>query len=96
MGRPGSNYYQLGPLIAESTEASIALLSRALSGLEDYPVVVDVLKDKEELISWLVAQGFTQQRELIRMNHRDNWIQVKLIFLSIIQKEEAGIPIFLW
>ena len=75
MGRPGSNYYQLGPLIAESTEASIALLSRALSGLEDYPVVVDVLKDKEELISWLVAQGFTQQRELIRMHYLDNWIQ---------------------
>lgn len=90
MGRPGSNYHQLGPLIAESSETSIALLSKALSCLEGVPVVVDILKDKEDVISWLHAQGFTQQRELIRMYYRDNLIQGNALQQFLISGPELG------
>lgn len=71
-GRPGTNYYQLGPLAATSTEAAISLLAAALPELSDRPVVVDLLHDKEQLRTWLQSQGFVQQREFIRMYYRNN------------------------
>src|SRR5690606_656496 len=90
MGRPGTNYYQLGPLIAESTEASIALLSNALSALEGIPVVVDILTDKKDLIGWLNTQGFNPQRELIRMYYRKNLIQGNVRQQFLISGPELG------
>lgn len=71
-GRPGTNYYQLGPLIATSTDMAISLLTAALPELSDRSVVVDLLQDKKELNAWLRSQGFVQQRELIRMYYRHN------------------------
>lgn len=71
LGRPGTNYYQVGPLIAKSKETAIALLSSALQQL-DQPVVVDVLQDKTDLIHWLQSEGFIIQRELIRMYYKTN------------------------
>src|SRR5690606_31640532 len=67
LGRPGTNYYQLGPLVSESPESIHHLLTHALNQLKNSPVVVDVFQDKENLIEWLQVQGFTTQRELIRM-----------------------------
>src|SRR5690606_11015677 len=57
LGRPGTNYYQLGPLISESPESLHHLLSHALNQLKNHPVVVDVFQDKTNLIAWLQAQG---------------------------------------
>lgn len=72
MGRPGTNYHQIGPLNAVSTDIAISLLSSALSRLDHQSIVVDVLADKGPLITWLQAQGFTPQRELIRMYYKYN------------------------
>src|SRR5690606_26166864 len=71
LGRPGTNYHQLGPLMAESTGIAKDLVSSALQRL-DRPVVVDVLQDKTDFINWLLKQGFTIQRELIRMYYKTN------------------------
>jgi GNAT superfamily N-acetyltransferase len=72
MGRPGTNFHQLGPLIAESTDRAINLISSVLPILEDQAIVVDVLADKKDLIDWLIRQGFGAQRELIRMYYKAN------------------------
>jgi len=72
MSRPGTTHLQLGPLIARSTEASIALLSEALSKLDNRSVVIDVLEDKRDLLAWLLEQGFVQQRQLTRMYYHNN------------------------
>ncbi|HLU88429.1 MAG TPA: GNAT family N-acetyltransferase [Cyclobacteriaceae bacterium] len=67
LGRPGTNYYQLGPLVSTVPESLHHLLTHALNRLKNQTVVVDVYQDKENLIHWLQAQGFAVQREFIRM-----------------------------
>ena len=89
LGRPGTNYYQLGPLMAESTDIAIDLLSSALQRL-DQPVVVDVLQEKTELINWLHGQGFSVQRELIRMYYKTNPIPRKVENQFLISGPELG------
>jgi GNAT superfamily N-acetyltransferase len=69
MGRPGTRYFQLGPLSADSPQVAIQLLELSLSQPKDSQVVVDVFQDKVELVSWLQGQGFTIQRELTRMSY---------------------------
>jgi len=66
-GRLGTRYTQLGPLSAHSSAQAITLLAKALTVLHGKPVVVDVLADKIEVISWLQSIGFIEQRRLVRM-----------------------------
>ncbi len=89
LGRPGTNYHQLGPLMAESTDIAIDLVSSALQRL-DSPVVVDVLQDKTDFINWLLKQGFTIQRELIRMYYKTNPTPGKLPNQFLISGPELG------
>ena len=72
LGRPGSNYFQLGPLVASSTETAIDLVRHALKNYQGQSVVVDLIGGKEDLLSWLQLRGFTIRRELIRMYYRNN------------------------
>lgn len=90
MGRPGTNYHQLGPLLADSTATAIDLFSSALSQHHEQPVVVDVLADKHELITWLQSQGFTSQRELIRMYYQNNPFPGRLAQQFLISGPELG------
>ena len=89
LGRPGTNYHQLGPLMAESTGIAKDLVSSALQRL-DRPVVVDVLQDKTDFINWLLKQGFTIQRELIRMYYKTNPTPGKLPNQFLISGPELG------
>lgn len=89
LGRPGTNYHQLGPLMAESTDIAKDLVSSALQRL-DRPVVVDVLQDKTDFINWLLKQGFTIQRELIRMYYKTNPTPGKLPNQFLISGPELG------
>ena len=72
LGRPGSNYFQLGPLVADSTETAIQLLQQALTKHQGQPVVVDLISGKDVLLNWLQLRGFTVRRELTRMYYRNN------------------------
>jgi len=70
--RPGTRYQQLGPLMAESDTAAKVLLTSAFSTMTSQAIVVDVLADKTELITWLKSLGFVVQRKLLRMYLHEN------------------------
>lgn len=69
LGRPGTRYFQLGPLSADSTLVAIQLLELSLSQMRESSVVVDVFQEQVELVTWLQGQGFIIQRELTRMSY---------------------------
>ncbi len=69
--RPGTNFTQLGPIIAESSDAPIQLIESALAKLKG-PIVIDVLADKTSLIEWLEQIGFKTQRSFTRMFLKGN------------------------
>lgn len=71
-GRNGSNYVQLGPLLAYSTESAKGLITDVFCTLKGYPIVLDVLLNKTELINWLLSVGFRQQRNFTRMYLKSN------------------------
>ena len=53
------------------TDAKI-LITKALRGLESKSIVVDVLCDKKDLITWLHSIGFIKQRHFVRMHQKEN------------------------
>ncbi len=72
LGRKGSRFQQIGPVLASSTEDAQKLIAKFLSGLEGQSVVVDILDDKKELMNWLIILGFSQQRHFVRMYQNEN------------------------
>ena len=72
LGRDGSRFHHIGPVVASTDEDARLLLATALKKLIGQPVVVDVPEDKEELISWLASIGFTKQRHFTRMYKKNN------------------------
>ncbi len=67
LSRSGRDYHQIGPVSALTFEGARVLIFRALEGLDNSPVVVDVPAGQEELIEWLKFNGFENQRHLVRM-----------------------------
>ena len=67
LGRDGSKYHQIGPVMAASFTDAKRLVTKALKKLVSQPIVADVLCDKEEMISLLNALGFIEQRRFTRM-----------------------------
>jgi hypothetical protein len=67
LGRSGTQFTQLGPVIAEDTASARAVVSTALSSLSGEAVVLDVPEQREEFIGWLKSLGFTVQRPYTRM-----------------------------
>jgi len=72
LGRTGSRYHQIGPVVALTEADAKTLISKAMEGLNHLPVVADVLCDKEGIIDWLCAAGFARQRHFIRMHKNEN------------------------
>ena len=68
LGRKGSNYTQVGPVITNGVQSAKLLLHDVFIKLRQTPTVIDVLLDKPELIDWLLSIGFTQQRDFTRMS----------------------------
>lgn len=66
LSRQGRVSRQVGPILAESEDAAIALLSAILAA-ETGPVFLDVPDNHAGLASALAALGFTRQRPLLRM-----------------------------
>jgi creatinine amidohydrolase len=67
LGRPGANYYQVGPLVAADSRQAQALLAQVFRGLNGQPALIDVPDAQSELVSWLQERGFVLQRPLLRM-----------------------------
>ncbi len=72
LGRKGNKYHHIGPVTASSFIDAKVLITKALNELENKPVVLDVLCDKEELINWFNTIGFIQQRQFVRMYKNEN------------------------
>ncbi len=64
--RFGTNYTQIGPVIAESEKIAQDLVEWSISRLSG-PLVIDIPADKTNLIQWVEGHGFKIQREFIRM-----------------------------
>ena len=72
LGRNGNKYHHIGPVAVENTGDAKVLITKALQDLVHQPIVVDVLNDQVELITWLQSIGFLKQREFIRMYKDEN------------------------
>lgn len=69
LARKGSNYTQLGPVMAESPADAQDLVVAAMKILAGQPAVMDVPNQKPEFSEWLRELGFVTQRPLWRMFH---------------------------
>jgi creatinine amidohydrolase/Fe(II)-dependent formamide hydrolase-like protein/ribosomal protein S18 acetylase RimI-like enzyme len=67
LGRHGSRYHQVGPIVAETVETAKALCQACLASLRGRPAVLDVPTSQEGFIAWLQSLGFVEQRTLTRM-----------------------------
>lgn len=72
LGRVGSKFHQIGPVVASTFTDATILILKALQELENKPIVVDVPNDKEDLINWLHLIGFNKQRHFVRMHQKVN------------------------
>jgi len=72
LGREGNKYHQVGPVFGSSINDIKMLLRKALKELINQPVVLDVLCEKEDLVTWLSSIGFTRQRHFVRMYKKEN------------------------
>ena len=72
LGRDGNKYHQIGPVVASNITDAKILITKALKKLTNQPIIVDVLYDKEDLLTWLNSIGFIKQRHFIRMYKREN------------------------
>jgi len=67
LGRSGSDYEQIGPVIAENQDDAGDLLLTAMESCKDKPCIVDTFADNSQWLDWLTSLGFKVQRPLIRM-----------------------------
>ncbi len=67
MGRSGSQFEHIGPIIAEGSVYAADILAAVLDPLESKDVVIDVFADKPDWISLLEESGFTSERSFTRM-----------------------------
>lgn len=72
LGRPGANFYHLGPIVAATPVDALELTKTALSGLAGQAIVIDVPLIQSTLLGWLTAIGFTRQRPFLRMVYGPN------------------------
>ncbi len=72
LGRRGTQFTHIGPVVAKSPEDAKALLAQISRNLEGSPAVMDIPAEKDEWQSWLSKLGFLPQRSLTRMHlHRN-------------------------
>jgi len=66
-GRPGSNFEQIGPIVAENEEIAFSLLSHAMERCKGRPIIIDIPDDQKIFRGAVEGIGFTIQRPFIRM-----------------------------
>ncbi|MEX2404035.1 MAG: GNAT family N-acetyltransferase [Balneolales bacterium] len=66
-GRSGSNFEQIGPVIAENTDDAKDLLSTALASCSGKRVIMDVFTENIQWLDFIGSLGFKTQRPYVRM-----------------------------
>jgi GNAT superfamily N-acetyltransferase len=66
-GRTGSEFEQIGPVIAENTEEAGSLLLSAMANSKGKKVIVDAFIEHSAWVAFLEQAGFTVQRPFFRM-----------------------------
>ncbi len=72
LGRPGTRFTQIGPLVAEDVKSANSLLSKAISQVKKGQVVIDVCMHQKKLVELVENLGFVKQRDLFRMYLKGN------------------------
>ena len=67
LGRAGRLFDQIGPIVANTAAAAIALAAAALPSAHGKSLVVDAYDNHEDFTAWLQSSGFEAQRPLYRM-----------------------------
>jgi ribosomal protein S18 acetylase RimI-like enzyme len=67
LGRTGTRYTHIGPLVADDSYIAKALLTYGCSQLRTGPLVLDVPVSGTAWMDWLKTCGFKKQRDLYRM-----------------------------
>lgn len=70
--RPGRNYFQLGPLMAETVDDALNLIEIILENNVGQSIVIDVLHDQFKFKERLASLGFSFQRSFVRMYLKNN------------------------
>lgn len=68
LGRSGSNFEHIGPVIADNEEEALNLISKALENCQGKQVIIDIFEEKATWFSMLKELGFQIQRPFIRMH----------------------------
>jgi hypothetical protein len=67
LGRSGSTFEQIGPIVAHSADEARDLLLTAMAGFPEKSFVVDAPAENKTWLDILESIGFVAQRPLIRM-----------------------------
>jgi len=67
LGRAGSRFEHLGPLVANQQEIAVALLAYALAAAPQRPLIMDIPLVHTGWQAYLLQQGFSLQRLFTRM-----------------------------
>jgi ribosomal protein S18 acetylase RimI-like enzyme len=67
LGRSGSNFEQIGPILAETAEDARDLLQSSLAYCGSKPVIVDTFTENKGWLNILYSLGFYTQRPFTRM-----------------------------
>lgn len=89
-GRDGVRFNYIGPVFAFSHDSARILILKALESLNNQPVALDILQDKEDLIKWLESLGFIKHRHFIRMYLKSNSYYGLIEYQYLISGPEFG------
>jgi predicted GNAT family N-acyltransferase len=67
LGRSGSDFEQIGPIVAREPDVAQALMLSALQSCAHKTVIMDVLVRHKDWLTFLRDFGFSEQRPFIRM-----------------------------
>lgn len=71
LGRVGHNYAHIGPVVADSVDHAISVVSTVLQKIQT-PVIIDIPDHSERWNKWISSIGFTEQRTFMRMFRGSN------------------------
>ncbi|MEI7437369.1 MAG: GNAT family N-acetyltransferase [bacterium] len=90
LGRAGSNFTQIGPVVAPSATVAQDLIQAALTTLAGQPVIVMVPASQPAVLDFLKNTGFFLERTLMRMYLKENRIPGQPQNLHAIAGPEFG------
>jgi GNAT superfamily N-acetyltransferase len=70
--RPGTQFYQVGPVVAHTAKDAMDITTATLSNLTRRAVVIDVPSEQRDFLRWLISAGFSEERSFMRMYYGNN------------------------